>query len=96
MWALTDTGGGYHLGAPNFISDHSPSFTSSILYFSLIARPVSNYVILSTNKVLNIPMSNQGIKVLNLTSEIYHSTSTEVLSAKHITTNGFSSTIGAM
>jgi hypothetical protein len=23
-WALTDTGGGYHLGPPNFISDHSP------------------------------------------------------------------------
>jgi hypothetical protein len=95
MWALADTGGGYHLGAPNFISDHSPSFPSSILYFPLIARPVSNYVILSTNQVLNISMSN-GIKVLNLTSEICHSTSTEVLSAKHITTNGFSSMIGAM
>jgi hypothetical protein len=37
MWALTDTGGGYHLGAPNIISDHSSSFPSSILHFHLIA-----------------------------------------------------------
>ncbi len=35
--ALIDTGGGYHLGAPNFRSDHSPSFPSSILHFPLIA-----------------------------------------------------------
>jgi hypothetical protein len=38
----TDTGlnqlrRGYHLAAPNFRSDHSPSFPSSILYFLLIA-----------------------------------------------------------
>jgi hypothetical protein len=39
MRALTDTGGGYHLGAPNFRSDHSPSFPSSILHFFLIAPP---------------------------------------------------------
>jgi hypothetical protein len=37
--ALIDTGGGYHLGAPNIRSDHSSSFSSSILYFSLIASP---------------------------------------------------------
>jgi hypothetical protein len=37
MRALTDTGGGYHLGAPNIRSDHSPSFPSSILHFPLIA-----------------------------------------------------------
>jgi hypothetical protein len=37
--ALTDTGGGYHLKAPNIISDHSPSFPSSILHFPLIAPP---------------------------------------------------------
>jgi hypothetical protein len=37
--ALTDTGGGYHLGAPNFRSDHSSSFPSSILPFPLIAPP---------------------------------------------------------
>jgi hypothetical protein len=37
--ALTDTGRGYHLGAPNFISDHSSSFPCSILPFPLIAPP---------------------------------------------------------
>jgi hypothetical protein len=36
---LIDTGGGYHLEALNIRSDHSPSFTSSILYFPLIAPP---------------------------------------------------------
>jgi hypothetical protein len=35
-WALTDIGRGYHLGAPHFRSDHSPSFPSSILHFPLI------------------------------------------------------------
>jgi hypothetical protein len=38
-WALNNTGGGYHLGALNFRSDHSFSFPSSILYFPLIAPP---------------------------------------------------------
>jgi hypothetical protein len=37
--ALTDTGGGYHLEAPNIRSDHSTSFSSSILHFPLIAPP---------------------------------------------------------
>jgi hypothetical protein len=36
-WALTDTCRGYHHGAPNIRSDHSPSFPSSILHFPLIA-----------------------------------------------------------
>jgi hypothetical protein len=43
MWAFIDTGGGYHLGAPNIRLDHSSSFPSNILHFPLIARPVSNY-----------------------------------------------------
>jgi hypothetical protein len=38
-WALTDTGGGYHLRAPNFRSNHPPSFPSSILPFLLIVPP---------------------------------------------------------
>jgi hypothetical protein len=36
-WTLNDTSGGYHLGALNFRSDHSPFFSFSILYFLLIA-----------------------------------------------------------
>jgi hypothetical protein len=39
MWALIDTGGGYHLEASNIRSYHSPSFPSSILYFLLIIPP---------------------------------------------------------
>jgi hypothetical protein len=39
MWALINTGGGYHLQALNFRSDHSSSFPSSILTFPLIAPP---------------------------------------------------------
>jgi hypothetical protein len=38
-WALIDIGGGYHLEAPNFRSDHSSSFLSSILPFPLFAPP---------------------------------------------------------
>jgi hypothetical protein len=37
--ALTDIGGGYHLGAPNFRSDHCPFFPSNILPFPLISPP---------------------------------------------------------
>jgi hypothetical protein len=37
--ALIDTGGGYHLEALNFRSDHLSSFPSSILLFPLIAPP---------------------------------------------------------
>jgi hypothetical protein len=62
-WALTDTSGGYHLRAPNFISDHSSSFRSSILPFLLVAPP-SRILIHSINKPFSqtIPVSNQGIK----------------------------------
>jgi hypothetical protein len=37
--ALIDTGGGYHLEAPNFRSDHSSSFPSNILPILLFAPP---------------------------------------------------------
>jgi hypothetical protein len=36
---FTDIGGGYHLGAVNFRSDHSSSFPSIILHFPLISPP---------------------------------------------------------
>jgi hypothetical protein len=39
MWVLTDTGGGYHIEALNFRSDHSSSFPSSIPPFPLITPP---------------------------------------------------------
>jgi hypothetical protein len=39
MQALNGTGVGYYLRAPNIISDHSSSFPSNILHFSLIAPP---------------------------------------------------------
>jgi hypothetical protein len=38
--ALNNTGGSYHLEAPNIRSEHSPSFPSSILHFPLIAPSV--------------------------------------------------------
>jgi hypothetical protein len=38
-WVLIDTGGGYHLGAPNLWSRPLSTFPSSILYFPLIAPP---------------------------------------------------------
>jgi hypothetical protein len=37
--SLTDTGQGYHLEALNFRSDHSSSFSSSILSFPLFVSP---------------------------------------------------------
>jgi hypothetical protein len=39
MRTLTNAGGGFHLGALNFRSDHPSSFPSSILPFPLIAPP---------------------------------------------------------
>jgi hypothetical protein len=45
--ALTDTGGGYHLGALNFRSDHASFFPSSILPFPLLPHPISNYANIS-------------------------------------------------
>jgi hypothetical protein len=39
MWALIDTGGGYHLGVPKLWSRPLSTFPSSILHFPLIALP---------------------------------------------------------
>jgi hypothetical protein len=53
MRALTDTGGGYQLGALNIRSDHSPSFPSSILRFPLIVPPgliLNNSIIYSSSQ----------------------------------------------
>jgi hypothetical protein len=73
MWALTDTGGGYHLGAPNIRSDHSPSFPSSILHFPLIAPLdlILNHSIIysSSQHSFHEPGYQEA---LNLTSGICH------------------------
>jgi hypothetical protein len=86
---------GYHLGAPNFRSDHSSSFPSSILHFPLIAPSglqLCHSINYSSSQHFTI---EPGYKTLNLMSGVCHSTSTGVLSTKHSTTNGFSTTIGA-
>jgi hypothetical protein len=50
--SLTDTGGGYHLEALNFRSDHLSSFPSSILPFPLIAPPhYANHLIILLNHI---------------------------------------------
>jgi hypothetical protein len=75
--ALTDIGRCYHLGAPNFRSDHSSSFPSSILPFPLIARPVSNYANISIIQLNDIgPPSIE--RVLSW-ADSNHSTSTVCL-----------------
>jgi hypothetical protein len=95
--SLIDTGAGYHLGAPNFRSDHSSSFPSSILHFPLIALPG-----LQLSHSINYSSSQHSFhepryqKALNLTSGVCHSTSTGVLSTKHSITNGFSTMIGSI
>jgi hypothetical protein len=95
-WALTDTGGDYHLEAPNIRSDNSPSFPSNILHFPLIAPPglILNHSIIysSSQHSFHEPGYQEA---LNLTSGVYHSSSTGVLSTKHSITNGFSTMIGA-
>jgi hypothetical protein len=94
--ALIDTGGGYNLGAPNIRSDHSPSFPSSILHFPLIASPglILNHSIIYSSSQHSFHEPGYQ-KALNLVSGTCHSTSTKVLSTKHSTTNGFSTTIVA-
>jgi hypothetical protein len=94
-WSLIDTGKGYHLGALNIRSDHSPSFPSSILHFSLIAPPgliLNHSIIYSSSQYSFHELGYQ--KALNLTSGVCHSISTGVLSTKHSITNEFSTTIG--
>jgi hypothetical protein len=94
--ALTNTGGGYHLEAPNIRLDHSPSFPSNILHFPLIAPPgliLNHSIIYSSFQHSFHELGYQ--KALNLASGVCHSTSTEVLSTKHSITNGFSTMIGS-
>jgi hypothetical protein len=87
---------GYHLGAPNFRSDHSSFFPSSILHFPLIAPPglILNHSIIYSS--FQHSFEEPGYqKALNLTSGVCHSTSTGVLSTKHSITNRFSTMIGS-
>jgi hypothetical protein len=94
--ALIETGGGYHLGAPNIRSDHSPSFRSSILHFPLIAPPglILNHSIIYSS--FQHSFHERGYqKAINLISGACHSTSTRVLSTKHSITNEFSTPIGS-
>jgi hypothetical protein len=60
--AFIDTGGGYHVEAPNIISDHSPSFPSRILHFPLIAPPglILNHSIFYSSSQHSF--MNQGIE----------------------------------
>jgi hypothetical protein len=96
-WALTDIGGGYHLGASNIRLGHFPSFPSSILHFPLIVPPglqLCHFINYSSSQHSFHKTEYQ--KTLNLISETCHLTSTEVLSTKHSTTNRFSTTIGSI
>jgi hypothetical protein len=93
--ALNNTGGGYHLRALNFRSDHSSSFPSSILHFPLIAPPglqLCHSINYSSSQHSTL---EPGYKAPNLASGVCHSTSTGAPSTKHSTTNRFSTTIGA-
>jgi hypothetical protein len=77
-WTLTDIGEGYHLGAPNFRSDHSHSFPSSILPFP---RPVFNY-----SNILIILLNHIGPpSIERVLSQVdsNHSTSTVAYTTKH-------------
>jgi hypothetical protein len=94
--ALSDTGGGYHLEAPNIKSDHSPSFPSNILNFPLNAPPslILNHSIIYSSSQHSFHERGYQ-KALNLVSGTCHSTTTEVLSTKHSSTNRFSTTMGS-
>jgi hypothetical protein len=94
--ALIGTGGGYHLGASNIRSDHSPFFLSSILHFPLIAPPslILNHSFIYSSFQLSFHEPGYQ-KSLNLASGVYHSTSTGVLSTKHGITNRFFTTLGS-
>jgi hypothetical protein len=94
--ALTDTGGGYHLGALNIRSDYSPSFPSSILHFFLIVPSglqLCHSINYSSSQYSALEPGYKSPKSREWNLPL-HSTSTKVLSAMHSTTNRFSSMMG--
>jgi hypothetical protein len=96
MQVLIDTDVGYHLGAPNLWS--IPLIILPIQYSPLFPNCPARSHFKPFYQLFNsqpFSFTNQGIKALNLMSEIYHSTSTGVLSTKHSTTNGFFIMIGS-
>jgi hypothetical protein len=74
---IIDTGGGYHLRAPNIRSNHSSSFPSSILHFPLIAPLVSNYA--NHSIILLNHIGPPSIESAISRADSNHSSSTESL-----------------
>jgi hypothetical protein len=83
MWALTDTGRGYHIGAWNFRSDHSPSFPSSILPFPLIVPPGLQSCQYLNHLAIQLSIGPPSIERTLSRVDSNHSTSSVAYTTKH-------------